>query len=302
MEEILASIRRIISEDQDEDGDSADAAADSEDETAFDDLEDDDIDMAAALADEAGAAPTPANEDDDDAFEAALAAELEAEGAVEPESEPESELDELLGLGEEDLAGGDDAAAAVPAEDDAGQSLDLGGLEDEPDDFDESVLELTEVVDDDEDIGGELDADLDSGPDVPTPQAPAPVPPAPVAAAAEPAAAAPVAPGGVDLATAVPAVAPEIATAASPLANHDLGSLVSQETAAQATTSFVGFAEQFQQTRGVALGSGARTLEELVKDLLRPMLKGWLDENLPPLVQRLVEREIAKLAGRADEK
>ena len=32
------------------------------------------------------------------------------------------------------------------------------------------------------------------------------------------------------------------------------------------------------------------------------MLKEWLDYNLPPLVQRLVEREIGKLAGRADEK
>ena len=31
------------------------------------------------------------------------------------------------------------------------------------------------------------------------------------------------------------------------------------------------------------------------------MLKEWLDANLPPLVQRLVEREIAKLADRADQ-
>ena len=45
----------------------------------------------------------------------------------------------------------------------------------------------------------------------------------------------------------------------------------------------------------------ATTLEELVKDLLRPMLKSWLDENLTQVVGRLVEKEISKLSGKADE-
>jgi cell pole-organizing protein PopZ len=44
------------------------------------------------------------------------------------------------------------------------------------------------------------------------------------------------------------------------------------------------------------LNNNARTLEDLVKDLLRPMLKGWLDENLPPLVERLVRAEIERIA------
>ena len=37
-----------------------------------------------------------------------------------------------------------------------------------------------------------------------------------------------------------------------------------------------------------------KTLEGVVADLLRPMLKSWLDENLPPLVERLVAAEIKK--------
>ena len=49
-------------------------------------------------------------------------------------------------------------------------------------------------------------------------------------------------------------------------------------------------------------GIGGRTIEEVVKEVVRPIVKEWLDENLPPLVQRLVEREIAKLAGHADDK
>ena len=45
----------------------------------------------------------------------------------------------------------------------------------------------------------------------------------------------------------------------------------------------------------------ATTLEELVKELLRPMLKSWLDEHLSTVVERLVEREITKLSGPADD-
>jgi len=45
-------------------------------------------------------------------------------------------------------------------------------------------------------------------------------------------------------------------------------------------------------------GVATRTLEEVVMELLRPMLKSWLDENLPPLVERLVKREIVKLGHR----
>src|SRR5690606_7045367 len=36
------------------------------------------------------------------------------------------------------------------------------------------------------------------------------------------------------------------------------------------------------------LSSNPRTLEDLVQEMLRPMLKTWLDQNLPPLVERLV--------------
>ena len=42
-------------------------------------------------------------------------------------------------------------------------------------------------------------------------------------------------------------------------------------------------------------GSG-NTLEDLVRELLRPMLKQWLEENLPSLAERMVAKEIARLA------
>jgi uncharacterized protein len=48
---------------------------------------------------------------------------------------------------------------------------------------------------------------------------------------------------------------------------------------------------------GPAMGAG-KTLEDLVKEMLRPMLKEWLDKNLPPMVERFVEREIVRLTRR----
>ncbi|MBO9574657.1 MAG: DUF2497 domain-containing protein [Sphingobium sp.] len=42
----------------------------------------------------------------------------------------------------------------------------------------------------------------------------------------------------------------------------------------------------------------ANTLEALVQELLRPMLKDWLDANLPQIVETLVKREIDRISGR----
>ncbi len=41
--------------------------------------------------------------------------------------------------------------------------------------------------------------------------------------------------------------------------------------------------------------SGETSLEGLTRELLRPMLKDWLDANLPPIVESMVEREIARI-------
>ena len=49
---------------------------------------------------------------------------------------------------------------------------------------------------------------------------------------------------------------------------------------------------------GPAMGAGGKTIEDLVNEMLRPMLKDWLDRNLPPMVERIVEREIVRLTRR----
>jgi uncharacterized protein len=45
------------------------------------------------------------------------------------------------------------------------------------------------------------------------------------------------------------------------------------------------------------LVENGRTLQALVREMLRPMLKSWLDDNLPALVERLVRAEVEQLTG-----
>jgi cell pole-organizing protein PopZ len=43
--------------------------------------------------------------------------------------------------------------------------------------------------------------------------------------------------------------------------------------------------------------AGSDTLEGLVREMLKPMLRDWLDQNLPQLVEQIVAREIARITG-----
>jgi cell pole-organizing protein PopZ len=52
----------------------------------------------------------------------------------------------------------------------------------------------------------------------------------------------------------------------------------------------------FNSLATTVLTNNARTLEDLVKEMLRPMLKSWLDDNLPTLVERIVKAEIERVA------
>ena len=51
---------------------------------------------------------------------------------------------------------------------------------------------------------------------------------------------------------------------------------------------------------GLSMAGPGMTIEALVRDMLRPMLKEWLDENLPSVVERMVEKEIARVSRGRD--
>ena len=48
----------------------------------------------------------------------------------------------------------------------------------------------------------------------------------------------------------------------------------------------------------IAMPGHGRTLEDVVRELLRPMLKTWLDENLPTIVQATVDEEVSRISRR----
>jgi uncharacterized protein len=61
-----------------------------------------------------------------------------------------------------------------------------------------------------------------------------------------------------------------------------------------ATTAVVDSA--FNSLAQTVLVQNSRTLDDLVREMLRPMLKAWLDDNLPNLVERLVRAEIERVS------
>ncbi len=65
--------------------------------------------------------------------------------------------------------------------------------------------------------------------------------------------------------------------------------LISRSTKAAVDSAFNTLAQ-------TVLVQNARTLEDLVREMLRPMLKAWLDENLPGMVERLVRAEIERVS------
>jgi cell pole-organizing protein PopZ len=65
--------------------------------------------------------------------------------------------------------------------------------------------------------------------------------------------------------------------------------LLSGATASAVDSAFNELAHTVQVRNG-------RTLEDFVSELLRPMLKTWLDENLPAMVERLVRAEIERVS------
>ena len=79
---------------------------------------------------------------------------------------------------------------------------------------------------------------------------------------------------------------------------HD--GLMGRESADAATASVGTLLRQLSEERSTQVHRGGPTIEDLVREEVRPLLKNWLDAHLPPLVERVVRQEIERLAGRAN--
>lgn len=99
-----------------------------------------------------------------------------------------------------------------------------------------------------------------------------------------------------------PAVAEEEEALVAPSAEGE-EELISAAVAGISTDAFAALAEALtreRRTRDAAgLGEADRTIEQVVREELRPLLKEWLDQNLPSVVERLVKQELERMASRA---
>ena len=75
--------------------------------------------------------------------------------------------------------------------------------------------------------------------------------------------------------------------------------LVGESASASAASAFAGLAASFRQPEPEAPSSGGQTVDDLARQLLRPMLKDWLDANLPGIVEAAVRKEVERIARSA---
>ncbi|MFC7538196.1 DUF2497 domain-containing protein [Siccirubricoccus deserti] len=75
--------------------------------------------------------------------------------------------------------------------------------------------------------------------------------------------------------------------------------MLAPAAAAAASASVGDLLRAVAQGRGSAVHRSGPTIEDVVREEVRPLLKEWLDSYLPPLVERLVRAEIERVVGRA---
>lgn len=184
---------------------------------------------------------------------------------------PEPSMEEILSSIRRIIADDDQDPADGPAAAADGSDVD--------------VLELTKAAEDEP-------VSAAPAPDTAKPASLAAPPPQPdVGKAPARAAPEPVAPAA--------AVQPPAAAATEPAAAaEDDASIVSAVAAAASMSALAKLARP--ATEAPVPGGSGPTVEALVIQLLRPALREWLDQNLPPLVERIVEQEVRKLARRAE--
>ncbi|MBT2186017.1 DUF2497 domain-containing protein [Sphingobium sp. H33] len=158
-------------------------------------------------------------------------------------------------------------------------------VEDDSDQADDQILELTDA------LPGESGAQAAAGEDAPPQTDTAteqeePVMTAPARPESKPA--------KTDTkATETKAPRPRAAPAAAP-APTPPSVVMSDDSAKAARESLVNLSKLLVSPEDGA----SNTLEGLVREMLRPMLKDWLDANLPEMVESMVKREIDRITGR----
>lgn len=81
--------------------------------------------------------------------------------------------------------------------------------------------------------------------------------------------------------------------------SEDHEALVGETASASAASAFAGLSAVFRQPEPTPTGGTGPTIDDLARALLRPMLKEWLDANLPGIVEEAVKKEVERIARSA---
>jgi uncharacterized protein len=74
--------------------------------------------------------------------------------------------------------------------------------------------------------------------------------------------------------------------------------LVGEDASNEITSTIGSLVRSISSERSVAVSRGGITIEEIVREEVRPVLKAWLDTHLPSLVERIVRAEIGRVIDR----
>lgn len=74
--------------------------------------------------------------------------------------------------------------------------------------------------------------------------------------------------------------------------------LVSEDAAGDVARTIGSLINSISHDRNVAVSRGGTTIEDIVREEIRPVLKAWFDTHLPSLVERIVRSEIARVVER----
>jgi cell pole-organizing protein PopZ len=96
----------------------------------------------------------------------------------------------------------------------------------------------------------------------------------------------------------VPLPASQPPVVALPVSDVDRA-LLAPDAAAAAAASVGSLLRAVAADRASPVHRGGPSIEDVVREELRPLLKAWLDQHLPPLVERLVQAEIERVVRRA---
>lgn len=79
-------------------------------------------------------------------------------------------------------------------------------------------------------------------------------------------------------------------------------SILAPPVQAASSSALAELATAVARERAIALGRGGVTLEEIVREILKALVKEWLDQNLASMTEKMVKKEIDMVAKRAEKK